>query len=166
MKTVILCRHGKSDWPIGVGDKQRPLLSRGIKDATFLAGLLADQGFKPDLILSSPALRAMETAEIARAVLGLERQVRIVPSIYDEGAAELIKMIKGLEDDLDSVMIFGHNPTMENAITHLLDMSASFEMPTSGMACIEIRGWHWKNLSTKNVHLRWLLVPRLKRQGE
>lgn len=151
---------------MGVGDKQRPLLARGIQDVNFLAGLLADQGFKPDLIISSPALRAMETAEIARAVLGLEQQVRIVPSIYDEGAAELIKLVRNLEDGLESVMIFGHNPTMENAITHLLNMSASFEMPTSGMACIEIRGWHWKNLSTKNVHLRWLLVPRLKRQSD
>lgn len=145
---------------------QRPLLSRGIKDSTFLAGLLADQDFKPDLIISSPALRAMETAEIVRAVLGLERQVRIVPSIYHDGAAELIKLVKGLEDEHESVMIFGHNPTMENAIAHLLNMSASFEMPTSGMACIEIRGWYWKDLNTRNVHLRWLLVPRLKRQGD
>lgn len=163
MKTLILCRHAKSDWPIGVGDMYRPLKERGVNDANFLAGLLKDQGFCPDKILSSPAKRAMDTAEIASSVLEVNDQVEIIPSIYHEGAAELIRLIRGLDDSLNSVMIFGHNPTMENTVSHLLNMSASFEMPTSAMASLEMRGWHWKDFSTRNVHLRWLLVPRLKR---
>ena len=166
MKTVILCRHAKSDWPMGVSDLQRPLKERGQEDAVFLAQLLRDQEFMPDRIISSPAKRAMQTADLVRSTLGYEGEVSIAPSVYEEGTAELVQLIRGLPDSLDSVMIFGHNPTMENALTYLLGAAAAFELPTSAMACLEMRGWHWKDFSPKTIHLRWLLVPRLNRHEE
>lgn len=166
MKTLILCRHAKSDWPIGVGDMYRPLKQRGVADATFLTGLLREQGLLPDAMLSSPARRALETAELIRSGLGLKKEIEIIPSVYHEGAAELMKLIRGLDDECETVMIVGHNPTMENTVSYILNMSASFEMPTSAMASLEMRAQHWKDFSTRNVHLRWLLVPRLKRMDQ
>ncbi len=166
MKTLILCRHGKSDWPSGVSDMHRPLKERGISEVTFLSGLLADQGFCPDLMISSPARRAIETAQIVKKTLTFDQDIRIVPALYEDGVAELIHVIHKLNDQVESVMIFGHNPTMEHALTYLLEASSAFEMPTSAMACIEMRSWHWKDLSSRNIHLRWLLVPRLKRKNE
>ncbi|MEM7655014.1 MAG: histidine phosphatase family protein [Bacteroidota bacterium] len=165
MKTLVLCRHAKSDWPEGVPDIQRPLKNRGINDATYLAKLLAEQDFEPDLILSSPAKRARTTADIFAAELGFARPIQEERSIYYEGVASLIQLIKDLPPRARSVMIFGHNPTFEDTVRTLLYSQARFEMPTCGMACFEIESFQWDQVNAMNLHLRWLLVPRLKRKG-
>ncbi len=166
MKSIVLCRHAKSDWPTGVSDLHRPLLPRGEHDATALAALLASQEFMPDLLASSPARRAIETAEIFKQGLGYQPDLQIVPSVYHEGVAELINYLRNLDEQHETVMIVGHNPTMENALTHFLGASSAFELPTCAMACLEFKGRPWKDLAPHHLHLRWLLVPRLKRQEE
>ncbi|MEO0898894.1 MAG: histidine phosphatase family protein [Bacteroidota bacterium] len=164
MKTVILCRHAKSDWPEMTADIDRPLKERGKEDAAYLAGLLADQQFVPDLIISSPARRAQETAEIYRSKLGYSKEIRTVRSVYYEELGSLIQMIQGVEDEVSSLMVFGHNPTMENAVRYLLQMDTPFDMPTCGMACFESLSNQWKSFGPRQVYLRWLLIPRLKRK--
>jgi phosphohistidine phosphatase len=165
MKTLILCRHAKSDWPAGVNDLDRPLKARGEADADFLGEVLAGQEFLPDLILSSPAKRAQQTAQRVAAKLGYEEQaIRTERSVYYEGVSSLIGLVRGLPDEVDTVMIFGHNPTMEATVGKLLGIQADFVMPTCAMACLESQSFNWKRWATPELHLRWFLVPRLRRK--
>lgn len=164
MKTLVLCRHAKSDWPGGVADIQRPLKERGITDAGRQGALLASQGFRPDLIISSPAVRARQTAEIVARQLGYQAPIETVRSVYFGDDTDLIDMIPSLSPAAQTVMIFGHNPTMEDSITRLLGAEVPFQMPTCGMACLESIQYDWTNFRGRNIHLRWFLVPRLKRK--
>lgn len=164
MKTLVLCRHAKSDWPAGVEDIKRPLKSRGIKDAGKLGKLLKSHDFEPDLIVSSPANRAHSTAKLIANEIGYVADIQIESSVYFGGLADLIAVIEELPDEADTVMIFGHNPTMEQAVRFLQKSQQIFEMPTSGMACFENYQDNWASFIGSDCRLRWLQVPRLKRK--
>lgn len=167
MKTLILCRHAKSDWPSAVADIDRPLKKRGIENAEYLGKLLANQDFMPDLIVSSPANRALGTARLVANKLGYDRErIQIESAVYHQGMAALLKIVASLPEQVDTAMIFGHNPTMEDTVREILGSEAAFYMPTGAMACLESYGNTWAALNTNTVHLRWFLVPRLQRQGD
>ena len=166
MKTLILGRHAKSEWPDQTPDLQRPLKDRGRKDAASLARLLADQGLTPDLIITSPARRAQQTAEIFARQLGYTAPLQIEAAVYHEGTQGLLQVIQGLPDGAETVMIFGHNPTMEDMVTRLLRSQVEFVLPTSALACFESWGASWGQFGPANLHLRWLLVPRLQRKDK
>lgn len=165
MKTLILCRHAKSDWPDGVPDIHRPLKQRGINDATYLGDILRSQALRPDLIISSPAQRARQTADIISACISYPSEVKVEDSVYYEGEEGMLRLIDGLPPLAETVMIFGHNPTMEDSVGTLLRMGNDFTMPTSGMACLESHQSSWKYFSASEPQLRWFLIPRLKRKG-
>ncbi|MEL7341424.1 MAG: hypothetical protein AAGM67_13165, partial [Bacteroidota bacterium] len=76
----------------------------------------------------------------------------------------LLSLVQELKEEWESVMFFGHNPTMENTVRYLLQAQAPYAMPTGGMACFESYG-SWATF-VNNCQLRWLLVPRLKRKDE
>ncbi len=166
MKTLVLCRHAKSDWPSGIPDLSRPLKPRGEEDAKYIGGLLANQGFLPDRILTSPAVRAQRTAEIISRRIRYKGEIDIQPSIYHKDEDGLLELIRLLPPMLESIMVFGHNPTLENTVRHLMQCQAAFTMPTCGMACFETYADDWSGLSFRNTTLRWYLVPRLKRASE
>lgn len=164
MKTLVLCRHAKSDWPLDVDDINRPLKPRGVNDATKLGKLLKAHDFMPDLIVSSPARRALTTAQLIANELGYETDIEIETSVYFGGLADLIAVIERLPQTADTVMIFGHNPTMEQAVRYFQKSQQVFEMPTSGMACFENYTIDWGQFISSSCRLRWLQVPRLKRK--
>ena len=167
MKTLVLCRHAKSDWPPGIADIDRPLKDRGIRNADFLGELLGNQEFMPDLIISSPANRALSTARLVAKKLGYSRdRIQIETSVYHEGTDALLQLVRSLPQTVETVMIFGHNPTMEYAVKEILNSEAAFSMPTAAMACLESFGNTWARFHTQNVHLRWFLVPRLQRSDD
>ncbi|MFK7922147.1 MAG: histidine phosphatase family protein [Bacteroidia bacterium] len=164
MKTVVFCRHAKSDWPDGTSDIERPLKKRGIENAKQMGSLLADHQFLPDRIISSPAKRAMTTANLVAEKLNYPSEISIIPSIYHEGAGNLMSLVQELDPAWDTVMFFGHNPTMEQTVRFLLQADKHYEMPTGGMACFEsYAGWEQ---FVNTCQLRWLLVPRLRRKDE
>lgn len=112
MKNLILVRHGKSSWEhSGLADFDRPLAPRGLRDAPRMARRLAHAGGKPDVIISSPAVRAFATAEIFAEELHIapDRIVR-EPQIYEASSPELLDLVHGLHDSWQSVMLVGHNP--------------------------------------------------------
>ncbi|MEL7531169.1 MAG: histidine phosphatase family protein [Bacteroidota bacterium] len=164
MKTVVFCRHAKSDWPDGTSDIERPLKKRGVENAKDLGQLLAEQQFLPDRIISSPAKRALTTANIVSEKLGYQHEISIIPSIYHDGAGNLLSLVQDLDEKWDTVMFFGHNPTMENVVQYLLQSQKRYDMPTGGMACFESYAG-WQQFVT-TCQLRWLLVPRLRRKDE
>ncbi len=166
MKTLVLCRHAKSDWPVGVDDIDRPLKGRGIADADRQGALLASHGFQPDLIISSPANRALTTAQLIAKSVGYDPDtIRVKKDIYFQGLSGLFGQIEQLPQRADTVMIFGHNPTMEEAVRRIIRSDAPYSMPTLGMACLEgTYATDWKKFMNSYVSLRWILIPRLARK--
>lgn len=167
MKTLVLCRHAKSDWPVGTEDIERPLKNRGVKDAHYLGELLNFHGFRPDLIVSSPAKRAHSTARILASQMGYsETKISVEPLIYYEDADSLLNFCRTFPPEIESAMLIGHNPTMESAVRQVLQMGAAFNMPTCAMVCLETYVSDWSQLDPRNVYLRWVLIPRFKRKDE
>lgn len=166
MKTLIICRHAKADYPENTRDFDRPLKEKGEQDAKKQGMLLAEHGFLPDLIVSSSAKRALQTAQIVAKEIGYDKKIVENDTIYYEGVGALITLIQSLPNEVESVMIFGHNPTLSDTVRYLLNMQHPFDMPTSGMTCLENPYNTWDfSFPPQAARLRWVLVPRLKRKG-
>lgn len=116
MKTLILIRHAKSDWGYEfLKDIDRPLNERGYRDAYQLSKWYVQHFLKPQLILSSPAIRAISTALIfARTLEYNEENIQIKHGIYDATTDDFLNLIHQLPDSIDTAMFFGHNPTITN----------------------------------------------------
>ena len=114
VKTLYLIRHAKSSWEdTALVDKDRPLNDRGQRDAPTMGERLAKRNVKPDLILSSPAVRALTTAEIIAKKLDYRRKDIVVSErLYAVEADDLLDVIHQLGDKVESVMLFGHNPEL------------------------------------------------------
>ncbi len=137
-------RHAKSSWPLGVTDEQRPLNDRGRVDAPVAGQLLAERG-PIQLALVSPAKRTRETYELVAAQLPDAPEMLIDERIYEAGTGALLDMLSEVDDDVEQVLLVGHNPGMEMLAWHLAAPSAGDEYdammrkyPTSGLAQIEL----------------------------
>ena len=121
MKTLFLVRHAKSsrDEP-ALPDKDRPLNDRGKRDAPKMGERLAKRGVTPDLILSSPAKRALKTAQIIAKKLDYKLgDIAVDERLYATGADHLLDVIRKLGAKPKSVMLFGHNPELTDLAHHL-----------------------------------------------
>ena len=133
MKTLFLVRHAKSsrDDP-SLPDRDRPLDDRGRQDAPKMGKRLAKRDVKPDLLLSSPALRALTTAQLIAKEVGYKRKDIVVDDrLYASSADDLLAVIRALDKKLNRVMLFGHNPEFTD-LAHRLS-SEIIDMPTSAV---------------------------------
>lgn len=166
VKTFVICRHAKADYPESTADIDRPLKERGYRDAARLGQLLADHGLEPDKIISSPALRARTTAEIVAENIDYEAEIEIRDEIYFGMASDIADILTDLPDDISTCMIFGHNPIVSEVVRLFMQSQHFYDLPTCAMACFESRAARWEQVSQHNSTLRWLLVPRLARKEE
>jgi phosphohistidine phosphatase len=133
MKTLFLVRHAKSsrDDP-SLPDRDRPLDDRGRQHAPKMGRRLAKRDVKPDLLLSSPALRALTTAHLIAEEVGYKRKDIVVDDrLYASSADDLLAVIRALDKKLNRVMLFGHNPEFTD-LAHRLS-SEIIDMPTSAV---------------------------------
>jgi phosphohistidine phosphatase len=145
MKRLTLVRHAKSDWSLpGQNDWDRPLNKRGQRDAPEMARRLRSRRLKPDLILSSPAVRALTTA----TVMARELKVPAAHVIQDErlylaSPADLIAVIRELGGESKHLMVFGHNPGLNECANQLSAGDHIDNLPTCGVftAQFDIRSW-------------------------
>ena len=146
MKTLFLIRHAKSSWDdTALPDKDRPLNDRGRRDAPKMGERLAKRDVKPDLILSSPAMRALKTAEIIAKKLDYKRKDIVVDDrLYAVGADDLLDVIHKLGDKLERVMLFGHNPELTE-LAHRLSSKIT-HMPTCAVAEFTFDAKSWSNI--------------------
>ena len=120
MKQLTLIRHAKSSWHGGCNDIDRPLDHRGERDAPRMAMHLRDQGFAPDIMISSPATRAATTAEeIARGIGYDTNQILWEDTIYDAETSDLMELISGIDPQVMNVAIVGHNPALTDLANRL-----------------------------------------------
>jgi phosphohistidine phosphatase len=146
MKTLFLIRHAKSSWDDPAGsDKGRPLDDRGKRDAPKMGKRLADRAVKPDLILSSPAMRALETARMIAKKLDHKLEDIVVDDrLYAGGVDELLNVIHELDDRLERVMLVGHNPVLTE-LGHRLSSEIT-HMPTCAVAEFRFETKSWSKI--------------------
>jgi phosphohistidine phosphatase len=146
MKTLFLVRHAKSsrDVPAMV-DKERPLNDRGKRDAPKMGERLAKRDVKADLILSSPAMRALKTAEIIAKKLDYRlKDIVVDDRLYAGEADDLLDVIHKLGDKLECVMVGGHNPELTE-LAHRLSSTIT-HMPTCAVAAFTFDVKSWSNI--------------------
>ena len=120
-RELLLLRHGKSDWSVGVDDFYRPLKDRGKRAAQRIGVWLAQQKLVPDLIVSSPAERALVTAEKTCKAMGNGAQdIQQEERIYEAGLSDLLKVLADCPADAGRVMLVGHNPGLEELLEWLV----------------------------------------------
>ena len=160
MKTLLLIRHAKSSWEdAALPDKDRPLDDRGKRDATKVGKRLAKRDLKPDLILSSPAKRALTTAEIIARKLDYKLKNMVVDDrLYAVGADDLLKVIHRLGDKLGCVMLFGHNPELTE-LAHRLSNEIT-QVPTCAVAEFRFDAKSWSKVGKAKPREVALHYPR------
>lgn len=166
MKKIYLVRHAKSSWEdAGVDDMDRPLKGRGIRDAYGTATWLKQNGDKPQLLVSSPATRALHTALIFAREMDIPfQQVQIDARIYEAGPGTLMEVIKGLSNEVDSVMLFGHNPGLTTLVNRCIDHVID-NVPTTGVACLKFNGTSWSTLD-QQAELVFFDYPKRRKRSQ
>jgi phosphohistidine phosphatase len=143
MKTFFLVRHAKSSWDDpALPDKDRPLGARGKRDAPKMAKRLAKRGVTPDVLLSSPAKRAFDTAKVFAEALDYHvKDIVVHEHLYAGAADDLLEVVRTLDDKVQSVMLFGHNPELTE-LAHRLSRKFT-RLPTCSVAefTFDVKSW-------------------------
>lgn len=161
MKKIILVRHGKSSWEEDLPDDERPLKKRAYKDADLVIN--AFSGFKDDelTIWSSHAVRALTTANLFKDHLNIpDSKFEVRNDLYTFNASQLLKVIESCNDEVNTLMVFGHNPAMTSVVNKLGDQEF-YNIPTTGLCLIQLETDSWKHLK-KGKTLLYLFPKNLR----
>ena len=144
MKTLTLIRHAKSSWKnMGLADYDRPLNKRGKRDAPMMGRRLAERGFDTGLMMTSPAARAVATAEaIAEEIEYPLTEIVANERLYGADQFELLEVIRGIDDSLDEVVLVGHNPGLTDLVDYLSAHPIG-NVPTCGIVelVLDVDSW-------------------------
>jgi phosphohistidine phosphatase len=159
MKRLFVLRHAKSSWADSdLADFDRPLNDRGLETAPFVGRLMADRLLTPDIILSSPARRARQTAELISQAAGWNAPVHFDDSIYEASPITLCRVAAGLPKDVASAMVVGHNPGMEGFIRVLTGRLEP--MPTAALAVVDLSIDEWDRIDAGTGRLVEVVRPK------
>ena len=163
-RELLLLRHGKSDWATGLDDFHRPLKDRGKRGAQRIGVWLAQQNRLPDLIVTSPAERALVTAQKACKAMGRgDQDIRKDPRIYAAGLDALIDVLADCPRDAGRVMLVGHNPGLEELLVWLADEAVTVAedgklLPTATLARLQMPA-DWRALVAGCARLDTITRP-------
>ncbi|MCP5246195.1 MAG: histidine phosphatase family protein [Burkholderiales bacterium] len=162
---LYLLRHAKSDWKKEAAtDFERPLSKRGVSNAPKVATWLARQANRPETIISSPALRAYQTALIFSHALDIQaKDIRFDNRIYEAGLESLLEVVKMLPEQEKSVLLIGHNPGLDFLLQVLCKQAQPRSdgklMTTCAIAKIAVES-RWRDISDKHCMLYSLSRPK------
>jgi phosphohistidine phosphatase len=167
MKTLYLFRHAKSSWEsAGVADSDRPLIPKGVQKTELIIGFLRKRDTIFDLIISSPAVRAYETAKLVATGLNYPvENIQLDRKIYDGYYDRILDIIYGTSNEVNSVAIFGHNPT----ITHLANLflhPGIENMPTSSVVCLSFPTDKWEEIPANDPLKEFFTTPKMLKTKE
>lgn len=163
MKTLILNRHAKSDWGSpDLSDFDRPLNKRGKRDTPMMVERFLKKKIKPDLIISSPANRALTTAKQFADALKMIIKEEI--EIYNGSERYFKKELENFDDKINTILAFGHNPDFTSLATYF---SGEFfaNIPTCGIVCIDFDINTWKDIHKENGTIRFFDYPKSLNEG-
>ncbi|MGF1670481.1 MAG: histidine phosphatase family protein [Balneolaceae bacterium] len=166
MKHILILRHAKSSWDeAGLSDFDRPLAKRGIEDAPMMGKFVKKTGLIPDLVYSSPALRANQTTELfCKAATVQNEKIYWNDRFYYGSPADYIKAVHNIDsNDKDIILLVGHNPLVESTVSLLCSNGENnlIRMPTAALVCLECQVSAWKNTGKNTARLKWMMTPRL-----
>lgn len=161
MKKLFVIRHAKSSWSdTGLRDLDRPLNKRGMRDAPFMAKLLFGKGVEVDALVTSPAKRAYETAQFfLKQWKAPSSQLIAEPKVYEATPTRLLEIVREFPDEWDTVLLFGHNPTLTSFI-NLFAVEYLANLPTCGVAQLDSTADRWAGFGSDNTRLADLYYPR------
>lgn len=160
MKTLYLVRHAKSSKdPTGINDEERPLNEQGRHEAAYIAKRLKGRGIMPQVIYSSPAKRALDTAKIvSKEMGGPTGKIKVVDSLYASNIPKLLKVIRGIDDHVGQAAIFGHNPEFLGLVNYFVSRPIE-EFPTCGVFAINFESGAWSKVGRKKGRMEFFEFP-------
>ena len=169
MPRVLLFRHAKASRAgSGLKDRDRPLAKRGIADAPVMGDYLARHGLVPDLVLCSPALRTRDTWRLAAGSFTQAFRMQEDDRLYEADARDLLDVVRGVADEVGTLLIVGHNPGLEDLADLLVgsgDAEARAAMrakfPTGAIAVIDFVVPHWADVKPGAGRLDRFVSPKI-----
>jgi phosphohistidine phosphatase len=165
MKQLFLLRHAKSSWDDPtLADHNRPLARRGRRAAKVMAKHLGRKGIAPELVLCSPSRRTRETLARIEPGLGESADVRIDSELYAASAAALLEVLHEVPDEVESVMLIGHNPGIQDLALSLARSGSESarvrtKFPTAALVTLEFNGG-WRELAPGSAELVSFVKPK------
>lgn len=145
MKTLLLARHAKSDWSSpATNDFERPLNQRGQQDAPLMASYLKQCGYSIGQIISSDALRALQTAEYYRQCLRPAHDLISYHDLYLASLQSIVYLVQHIAPRENTVMLVGHNPGMSDTLNYF-STEAVNDMPTCSVGIIQFDVARWQD---------------------
>jgi len=166
VKIVFLFRHAKSDWDVPFGsDADRPLAPRGREAAARIGRFLTRIREAPDLVVSSPAVRAWETARIAGEAGSWGSETVLEDALYSAGEASILRLVRDLDDGVGRVALVGHEPTTSSLAAELTG-GGQIRFPTAAIARIRFPAERWRDLRPRSGTLSWHVTPKILQRLE
>ncbi len=163
MKSLFIVRHAKSSWKnLEISDLDRPLNARGYRNAYEMAKRLKDKQIKPDLVYTSPAIRALHTAVIFIRYLNFDFNIlHLKDEIYEACSSEIIDLIAKTDTSINKLMIFGHNPDFTDLANDLAGENI-YNIPTCGIVAIDFDFETWSSILDTKGKMQYYDFPKKK----
>lgn len=159
MKNLFLLRHAKSSWDnAALGDFDRPLSKRGISNAIQLSEYIQKHSISFDLVLSSPSERTQSTIDLVMSSLDPIPSSNSKECIYHASVSSLIQLITEQDDEINNLLIIGHNPGL-HILTETLTNESIVKFPTCAFAKITNFN-HWKDVDAGILTLESVITPK------
>jgi len=161
-KRLLICRHAKSSWQdVNLSDFERPLNKRGERDAPEMGRRLKQRGIRPDLIMTSPATRALATAVHYAGRLGYPSdRVQRNPLQYAATVPVLIKILQAVDARVSTLLLVGHNPESTDLANVLGSRLSIDNIPTGGIVALEFALLSWRELAAGTGELLFFDYPK------
>ena len=162
MKRIYFARHAKSSWEHPeLSDAMRPLIDTGWKRTEKVIKYLREQKVKPEVFISSHAVRAHETAKLLAAGLDFPPgNIKIDKRLYFNGSNEFFDVVYELPDNVSSVILVSHNPDITNISNHFLHERIDY-LPTSGVIGFVFDTGKWTEIDLVERKLEIMAIPKL-----
>ena len=161
MFQLILLRHAKAERDgAAEGDHGRRLTDRGRRNAALMGRFLERAEIAPDLVVTSTAARASKTAELAIEAGGFQIELRETLVLYDSTIERTLGVLRAIEDDYETVLLVGHQPTWSELASALIG-GARLRLPTAGMVVLDLEIDSWSEITLGEATLSGLVTPAL-----
>ena len=162
MKTLLIIRHGDTEWKSTDGmDFSRALNPLGIKEAEDISQQLLDNKFVVDYIIYSTALRTLQTAEIIANACSISENNRMAePSLYLANSEKIEELVSHFPDAFNTIAILAHNPGVTDYSNTLASHTFMYSMPTCAVVAVSSNVNNWVDFSTDKKELLFALSPR------
>jgi phosphohistidine phosphatase len=161
MKTIYLMRHAKSSWKDHtLADVDRPLNKRGKHDTPLMGKLMHQKGFFPQEIISSPAERALSTANLfCNEIEFPHKKLKINHNLYAASSSEMLTVIKSLSENIESVLLIGHNPGLTDLVNYLSESQVE-NVPTCGIVELFSKKKSWQEIEFGSCRMGFFEYPK------